>query len=351
LPTTEESTGSRCVDVHCHVVVPELLRSAAPDESWRPAVWWDDDGQIVEIGGRRLRSAVGEMVHVGAILAAQTARGVDAVVLSPFVPLLFPDVDADECRRRCRLQNEGLIRQVREHPGRVAAVGAIPMQKPDLAARELRSLMADGALCGVEITASVRGVYLGDDRFEPVWQAAEDTGALVFVHPTTSAFEEPVFRDYYLWNAVGNPMEITVAAAHLVLSGTLERHPDLRIVLSHGGGAALALRGRLDQAHRAVAAAAGRLTEPVEASLRRLHFDTVVHDPTVLAALVDFAGADRVLLGSDHPFDMGDPDPVGSVRGLRLDPASEALVLGGNADRLTFGDLVSRYSGPDPNNG
>jgi aminocarboxymuconate-semialdehyde decarboxylase len=338
---SEPIADARCVDVHCHVVVPELLRSVAPDESWRPAVWWDDDGQVIELGERRLRSAVGEMVQVGPILAAQAARGVDAVVLSPFVPVLYPDVDAEECRRRCRITNAGLDRMVRMHPGRVAAVGAIPMQDPELAAAELRTLMAERVLSGVEITASVRGVYLGDDRFEPVWQAAEETGALIFVHPTTSAFDEPVFRDYYLWNAVGNPMEITVTAAHLILSGTLERHPGLRIVLSHGGGAALALRGRLRHAQSAVAAAGTRLTESVETSLRRLHFDSVVHDPALLSALVEFAGADRVLLGSDHPFDMGDPDPVGSVRLLGLDPESESLVLGGNADRLTLGDLAA----------
>jgi aminocarboxymuconate-semialdehyde decarboxylase len=314
--------------------VPELLRSAAPDESWRPDVHWDDDGQVIEIGGRRLRSAIGEMVDIGAILAAQAARGVDAVVLSPFVPLLYPDVDADEGVRRCRLFNDGLARMVRAHPDRVAAVGVVPMQDPELAAGELRTLMGSGVLRGIEVTASVRGVYLGDDRFEPVWRAAEETGALVFVHPTTSAFDEPFFRDHYLWNAVGNPMEITVTAAHLILSGTLERHPDLRIVLSHGGGAVLALRGRLRHAHRAVAAAGGRLAEGVEASLRRLHFDTVVHNAAVLAALVEYAGPERVLLGSDHPFDMGDADPVGSVRALGLPADAEALVLGGNADRL-----------------
>ena len=321
-------------DVHCHVIVPELLRSVAPAESWRPDVRWDGDGQVVELGDRRLRSAVGEFVDIGAILAAQQARGVEAVVLSPFVPLLFPDVAAGECRDRCAALNDGLARMVREHPGRVAAVGAVPMQDPELAAEELRALMADGVLSGVEITASVRGVYLGDDRFEPVWQAAEDTGGLVFVHPTTAAFDAPVFGEYYLWNAVGNPVEITVAAAHLVMSGALERHPELRLVLSHGGGAIAALRGRLRHARETVAPAGSRLTESVDESLRRLCVDTVVHDRDVLATLVDFLGPERVLLGSDHPFDMGDPDPVGSVRRLGLAPAAEALVLGQNVDRL-----------------
>jgi aminocarboxymuconate-semialdehyde decarboxylase len=114
----------------------------------------------------------------------------------------------------------------------------------------------------------------------------------------------------------------------------LERHPDLRVLLAHGGGAVLALRGRLRHAHKHLPPARARLREPVEDSLRRLYFDTVTHDPAVLRALVDFAGADRVLLGSDHPFDMGDPHPVATVRRAGLDPAAEAAVLGGNAERL-----------------
>jgi len=156
----------------------------------------------------------------------------------------------------------------------------------------------------------------------------------VFVHPTTAAFADDVFGDYYLWNAVGNPMEVTVAAAHLVMSGTLERHPGLRLVLSHGGGAVAALRGRLRHAVQAVAAAGSRLSAAPDESLRRLYYDTVVHDRDVLAALVDYVGAERVVLGSDHPFDMGDGDPVGSVRRVGLEPDAEDLVLGGNASRL-----------------
>ena len=91
--------------------------------------------------------------------------------------------------------------------------------------------------------------YLGDERFEPFWAAAEETGALVFIHPTTRGFDAPVFGDYYLWNTVGNPLETTITAAHMVMAGVLERHPGLRVVLAHGGGALPALRGRLRHAH------------------------------------------------------------------------------------------------------
>ena len=118
------------------------------------------------------------------------------------------------------------------------------------------------------------------------------------------------------------------------MAGVLERHPDLRVLLAHGGGTVLALRGRLRHAHEHLAPARARLGEPVEASLRRLYFDTVTHDPALLHALVEFAGADHVLAGSDHPFDMGDPDPAATVRGAGLSLADSVAILGGNAERL-----------------
>jgi aminocarboxymuconate-semialdehyde decarboxylase len=134
---------------------------------------------------------------------------------------------------------------------------------------------------------------------------------------------------------VGNPFETTIAAAHMVMAGVLERHPGLRVLLAHGGGALLALRGRLRHAHSFQPQARARLGEPPEESIRRFHFDTVTHDPELLRALIAFAGPERVLLGTDHPFDMGDPGAVAMVRDLGLAPEAEAAVLAGNAERLT----------------
>jgi aminocarboxymuconate-semialdehyde decarboxylase len=277
------------VDAHVHVIAPGLEVGTIPS------------------------SVVGEFFDVGRILEQTRA---DRVILSPWVQLL--DLDA-------RRHNEALAELVSD---RVAVLGAVP----DMSADGLRAAI-DAGLAGVEVTAKVGGEYLGADRFAPFWAAAEETGALVFVHPSTRGFEGPA--DHYLWNTVGNPLETTITAAHLVMAGVLERHPGLRVLLAHGGGAVPALRGRLRHAHERLAAAQTRLREPVEASLRRLYFDSVTHDPAVLRALVEFAGADRVVMGSDHPFDMGDPDPVATVRAAGLDPADEAAVLGGNAERLT----------------
>jgi aminocarboxymuconate-semialdehyde decarboxylase len=322
-------------DVHAHVVVPEITRDAGAGEDWRPHVFREDGGaQVVEMGGKQIRAAIAEFVDIDGILAAQEEAGVDRVLLCPWVPLLYYDADPDEGLARARIQNHALAGLVRDHPGRVAALGALPLQDPELAARELQELMSGGELSGVEVAASVRGVFLGDDRFEPFWEAAEATSAVVFVHPTTRGFDSPAFQDYYLWNTVANPLETATAGAHMVVAGVMERHPELRVLLAHGGGALLAVRGRMRHAHGFQPQAASRLRESPEDSIRRFYFDTLTHDDALLRSLIDYVGPDHVLLGSDYPFDMGDARHVDTVRALGLERKVEARILAGNAERL-----------------
>jgi aminocarboxymuconate-semialdehyde decarboxylase len=293
----------KVVDAHAHVIVPGL----GAEVSWR------DGRQVVEFARREIRSAVREFVDVGRIIEEQNHAGVDVVVLCPWVNLLG---------RETVRQNEALAEMVGE---RVAALGTVDLERPD----ELRALIADGRLAGVEVAASVDGDYLGHERFRDFWAAAEETGALVFVHPTTRGFRLPVMDEHYLWNTVGNPLETTITAAHLVTSGVLDDHPRLRILLAHGGGALAALRGRL--AHEQSFHPPGR---DVRAAIRRFHVDTVVHDIDVLRELVEFFGANRVVCGSDYPFDMGVERPAEIVRALGLQAADEEKILGANALRL-----------------
>ena len=321
-------------DVHAHVIVPEISREAG-GEAWRPRVFRDEAGaQVVEMGGREIRAAIQEFIDVDGILAAQDEAGVERVLLCPWVPLLYYDADPEEGLVRARIQNDALGALVRGHSERIAALGALPLQDPELAATELRELMAAGVLRGVEVAASVRGVFLGDDRFEPFWVAAEETSALVFIHPTTRGFDSPAFQDYYLWNTVANPLETATTAAHMVVAGVMERHPELRVLLAHGGGALMAVRGRMRHAHGFQPQASSRLDGSPDDSIRRFYYDTLTHDEALLRALIDYVGADHVLLGSDYPFDMGDARHVESVRALRLAPHVEARILSGNAEEL-----------------
>jgi aminocarboxymuconate-semialdehyde decarboxylase len=322
-------------DVHAHVIVPEITREAGDGEPWRPRVFRDDTGaQVVETGGREIRAAISEFVDIEGILAAQDEAGVDRVLLCPWVPLLYYDAEPGDGLARARIQNDALTGLVRANPDRVAALGALPLQDPELAAGELRALMGGGVLKGVEVAASVRGVFLGDDRFEPLWEAAESTGAVVFIHPTTRGFDSPAFQDYYLWNTVANPLETATTAAHMVVAGVMERHPGLRVLLAHGGGALMAVRGRMRHAHGFQPQAKARLRESPEHSIRRFYFDTLTHDDALLRALIDYVGRDHVLLGSDYPFDMGDGGHVHTVQALALAPDVEEAILAGNAERL-----------------
>jgi aminocarboxymuconate-semialdehyde decarboxylase len=285
------------VDAHAHVIVPGLGAE----------VEWRDGSQIVRSGGREIRSALREFSDVARIVEEQDSAGVDVVVLAPWVNLCGVEVER---------QNEALASYVSE---RVWALGTATT------ADELVAVMNDGRLAGVEIPAT----QLGDESQEDFWSAAEETGALVFVHPSTRGFALPVMDEHYMWNTLGNPFETTVNAVRFVLSGTADRHPRARILLAHGGGVLPALRGRL--AHEAEVHETGI---DVREAMKRFLVDTVVHDLEVLRGLVELFGADRVLLGSDYPFDMGVERPAEIVRALELDVDDEALILGGNAERL-----------------
>ena len=325
---------SLVIDAHAHIIVPEITRQAGQDEDWRPRVFYDGEQQVVEASGRQFRSAIFDFVHIERILQAQEQAGVDRVLLCPWVNLLRYDADPKDGLRTSRIQNQALARMVQAHPGRVAALGTVPLQQPEMAAQELHSLMQEPGLYGVEVAASVNGIYLGDDRFRPVWEAAEDSGALVFIHPTTRGFNAPVFNEYYLWNSIGNPLETTITAAHMVMAGVMEEHPNLKVLLAHSGGAILALRGRLNHAHSFQPQARSRLKEAPVESLKRFYYDTLTHDPELLRALVDFVGPEHVLVGSDYPFDMGSARPAEIARSLGLPHGDEAKILSGNALRL-----------------
>lgn len=328
------------VDCHCHIVPAEMTTAAVP-ERWRPALRRGEDGRVaVGLAGKVIRSIVGEFTDVAEMLSQAAAQGVSHLLLSPWIMLVPVDAELGLARHVCQVQNEALSALAAARPAEISALGAVPLQDPAAAADCLRELMRLPGLRGAEIPASVAGSYLGEDRFEPFWAAAQETGALIFVHPTTTGFGLPALSPYYLWNSVGNPMETTVTAAHLAAAGVLERHDGLRILLAHGGGGLHAVRGRLERAFAVRPEARAASAEGPAASLRRFYYDSLTHDRALLADLVAFAGADRVLLGSDRPFDMGSDHPVDEIRALRQ-PEAEELILSGNARHLLGIEAVS----------
>jgi aminocarboxymuconate-semialdehyde decarboxylase len=321
------------IDAHAHIVVRAAADGPGRTGNWRPHLVEAAGHTAVFSDGRELTSVVREITSPERMAHDAAAQGVGHLLLSPWVRLLPFGYPLQEARQICTVQNDALAQLIAADPDRFSALGVVPLQDPAAAAGDLRTLMTTG-LAGVELTPEIAGRYLGDDAFGPFWAAAEETGAVVFIHPATRGLALPVFADYYLWNSVANPVETAIAATHLVMAGVLERHPALKIVLAHGGGVLWAVRGRLRRAYAQVPAARARLRDAPDASLARLYHDTVTHDQALLRRLIDDAGPEHVLLGSDRPFDMGSDDPVGEVRALGLPAAAEAAVLGGNAARL-----------------
>jgi aminocarboxymuconate-semialdehyde decarboxylase len=228
--------------------------------------------------------------------------------------------------------NDGIAEMVRSAPARLVAMATLPLQDAAASVAEMDRVHALG-FRSVEIGTHVAGRPLDAPALEPVWARAEALGMAVFVHPYA-----PLGRDrlgaYFLRNLLGNPFETAVAMSRLVFGGVLERYPRLRVCLAHGGGAVPSVIGRLERGFTVEGACRARGAQPPTTYLRRVWYDTITHDRPALEFLVARVGASQVVLGSDYPFSIGDPDPVATVEALRIERAAKDAILGGNAAAL-----------------
>jgi len=261
------------------------------------------------------------------------ANGVDVQVLAPTVFTFFYQHEPTLGLACAALQNEEIAAEVARHPGRFLGIGGVPLQAPELAALELERSMTKLGLRGAMIGTHVRGRNLDDPALAPFWAAAEKLGAFIFIHPHGGAGAERL-GSYYLKNLVGLPFETTIAGASLVFGGVLERHPTLKICLSHGGGFLPYQAGRFRHGFEVRPEAKVNLEASPETSIARLYYDTILHAKPTLEFLIATAGADHVLLGSDYPFDMGNLDCVARVEALAIPAADRDLILGGYAQRV-----------------
>jgi aminocarboxymuconate-semialdehyde decarboxylase len=202
--------------------------------------------------------------------------------------------------------NRALARAVTVGGSRFVGLGTVPLHRPEQAAAELRRCMADLGLRGVTVGSDPgAGRELDAPDLEPFWAAAEALGALILLHPSEVPGAARMGR-HHLRNLVGNPLATAHAAARLIFGGVLDRHPGLRIVLSHGGGALPWIAGRLDQGYRVRPECATACALPPSAYLRRFWYDTLVFEAGARRWLKERVGPERVLYGTDTPFDMGD---------------------------------------------
>ncbi|HET9275629.1 MAG TPA: amidohydrolase family protein, partial [Gemmatimonadales bacterium] len=262
--------------------------------------------------------------------------GVDRQVLSFTTPGTHVE-EPGRARELARIVNDAYARIVRERGDRFSALATLPLNDPAAAAAELERTVGDLGFPGAMLFSNVNGVPLADQRYHVLYEKADALGAVLHIHPTAPVGVESM-TEYWLMPLVGFLLDTTLAAARLVFAGIPERYPRITWVLSHLGGAIPYLAERLDRGFEAFRECRAHITEPPSTYLRRFYYDTVNFDPAALQLAIGFAGADRILAGSDYPHQIGSiPSMLSSLRSLGLSPEDERKVLGGNAERLLAG--------------
>jgi aminocarboxymuconate-semialdehyde decarboxylase len=212
-------------------------------------------------------------------------------------------------------------------------IATLPMQAPEKAADELKRAMTKLNLRGTMFASNIIGKNLDDPSFEPVWATAEELGAFIFIHPNNVAGADRM-KSYYLNNLIGNPLDTTIGAACLYFGGVLDRHPKLTIALAHGGGFTPYQAARWEHGWQVRPEPKKNIAKQPVNIAKRFYYDTILHSAPVLEFMIEHVGADRVMLGSDYPYDMGMMDCVKHVRGLNISDADKATILSTRAQAL-----------------
>ncbi|MGH7541098.1 MAG: amidohydrolase family protein [Gemmatimonadota bacterium] len=260
-------------------------------------------------------------------------KGIDRQVISFTAPGTLIETP-ERGVELARMVNDGLADAVAWGDGRFTALGHLPLHAPGAARDELVRCVDELGFPGAMLFGNANGTPLADDRYLPLYEAADARGAVCYIHPTYPLGVEAMER-YMLMPLVGFMFDTTLAAAHLVFAGIPDRFPRIRWALSHLGGAIPYLAERLDRGYEAFPRSRERLSRPPSEVLRGFWYDTVNFDPACLRLAIEFAGAGQILAGSDYPHMIGSLDRMlATIRSLELSRADEAQVLGANAERL-----------------
>lgn len=308
------------IDVHNHVIPNAVLRLAERDDRLGIAA----DGGVFHSPHHVPFPLLAAFHSPGEKVADLAARGLWGAVISP-APVLFGyDLPADAAAALCEASNEGMAEFCAHAPDRLHWLANLPMQAPGLAAGMYANAVTAGA-AGAAVGTSIDGRRLDEPDFEVFWAQADTIARPVLIHPAFNC-HHPALGQWYLQNAIGNPLETTIAVERLICAGVLARHPQVRLLLMHGGGFLPYQTGRLVHARSVRPELAGT---PVNAweFFGRLYFDTITHDAQALRYLVERAGLEHVVLGTDLPFDMALATPVAALAEALTEEQIQAVAV------------------------
>lgn len=325
------------IDVHCHLATPD---SREVIEAHRRPEYEPYDyhmGQESKDHNKVMfPSIVESLTNPEARLEHMDRMGIDVQGLATFVSEYFYWAPADVAAESARLQNDNLAQAAATHPERFVPLGAtVPLQDVDLAIAEMDRAIDELGFRGLQVGGTVDGHNLDEPRFRPFWSAVEAKGVPVILHPNGYP-ESQRLTDYFLVNCIGNPLETMVAVTRMIFNGLFEEHPGIKLILLHGGGYLPFYCSRADHTWEVRPETRVNIPDrPPSDYMKMLYYDTMVFQPLYLRHLVEIVGSDRVLLGTDFPFDMGETDPVGLITATGgLTDEERNSIKGGNAARL-----------------
>jgi len=328
-------TSDACIDLHAHFIPPSLvedLRAGSAIDGMRLEVRDGVEWAVHRQGPNYPLSP--ELYDLEARFALMDERGIDVAAVSLSPTLLFYWLDGSEAADWARRANDEIASAVAAADGRLVGIAHLPMQDSDAAVSEAERAAGELGLRGAQLAPMILDRPLDEDDHFQVLAALERLRLPVSLHPYfVGAGHRPGLDRYYLTNLAGHPYQTAVGASRLIMSGTLDRLPDLQPILVHGGGYLPYQVGRLDHGY-AVRPEARACQELPSSYLRRFLIDTLAHSAPALRYLIDLVGADRVVYGTDFPYDMGGGSVDAQLEGVELTDEQRRAIRGANAARV-----------------
>ena len=327
----------RSIDVHAHLTPQCFWRATENGGDWH-TLKRETDARGMEfalVGGRRQALPPRAKWTTEQRLADMDSLGVDVHVVSPYVGFYNYHLPVEVARATSTETNDEIAGMIRAWPDRFAGLGTLPMQDVKAAIAEMERCMTRLGLKGVEINDHVNGRTLDEPEFRPFWKAAQELGALVFFHQGGDTVVTPRSARYHLPNSIGNLADRAVTFATLVSGGVMDEFPDLKICLGHGGGYTCFGIGRMDHGWQVRSEARVHISQPPSAYLRRFYYDCIVYTEPALRFLIDTVGVDRVVFGTDWPYDMALDWPVSWILAMNtLSQDEKEAILWKNLEKL-----------------
>lgn len=328
--SSNSTTAAAVIDIHAHMVPRSFLEQLHCGNMTFPHVEVTEHESTYRVafnGGAPTRPIHPGLTDLQRRISWLDENRIDRQVVGGWLDIFGYDLAPDEGAEWSELLTQSLRAAVAENP-RLVALGTVPLQDPGRAAEALRK-QRDAGSPGIMIATRAAGRDLDDEMFIPFWEAADESGAVVFLHPGFGGAGDR-YDDFGLVNGLARLEDTTVTLARMLYAGVPARFPNAKIVVAHAGAALPYVLGRLTRNHLMNK---DTTRDPVE-SFSHLYFDSVVFDPDALGLLVGKVGAGKVMLGSDYPFPIGDLEPRKVVAALDVSSDQRAQVEGGSAEQL-----------------